>query len=88
MVAKAAPTVAQPELEPEEIEDNEINHVPNVNKLDVDIGFKAPAQTLGNVMQAYQDVDPNSIHKESPRPESPNTTQEQFLQEWKNEAGN
>lgn len=81
-IEPAEPVIA--EVEDEE----EISHVPNVNKLDVDIGFKAPAQTLGNVMQTYQDVEPSSIHKESLRPKSPNTTQEQFLQEWKNEAGN
>tara|TARA_Y100001938_G_scaffold44318_1_gene61504 strand:- start:984 stop:1346 length:363 start_codon:yes stop_codon:yes gene_type:complete len=84
-IEPAKPVIA----EVEEVEDEgEISHVPNVNKLDVEISTQqAPAQTLGNVMQAYQDVEPNSLHKEAPR-QSNKTTQEQFLQEWKNEAGN
>lgn len=82
---------AQPERE--EDEDGvpnvpEVNYVPNINNLDVDIKMPNPqSQTLGQVLENYSNVEPSQNSPSNKTSNTPKVSRKQFLDDFKKEAG-
>ena len=88
--SSANEATASDDQEQEQDEDDQNSDFSNMNKLEVEIdNFQTPKQTLGNIIESQPEIRPpqNLSDQFENLSTEPKQTNEEFLKEFRNEAG-
>tara|TARA_Y100001963_G_scaffold57416_1_gene80375 strand:- start:2109 stop:2474 length:366 start_codon:yes stop_codon:yes gene_type:complete len=73
--------------ENQNIDEEEVESIPDMEGLAFEVQRFERKETVGGIMEAYKDIKPPENTQEGKAPTTPKISKEQFLENWKKEAG-
>jgi DNA-directed RNA polymerase subunit M/transcription elongation factor TFIIS len=68
-------------------DEEEVQSIPDMEGLAFEVERFERKETVGGIMEAYKDIKPPENTQENKAPAPPKISKEQFLENWKKEAG-